>query len=172
MLPVKNDLPESVRDQVIPLLQARLADGLDLLRHIKQAHWNVKGPNFIALHKLFDKVYEEIEEGADLVAERLVQLGGIAEGTSQSVAKRTSLPEYSLKLVDSKEHIEALSNSLAVYAKAVRKAIDQADEMKDAGTSDLFTQLSRDVDKNLWMVESHGILERREGGSKSVKGVA
>lgn len=170
MLPVKNDLPENTRQNVIQLLQARLADGLDLLRHIKQAHWNVKGSNFIGLHLLFDRVYDEVEDGVDLVAERIAQFGGITEGTSKIIAQKTSLPEYPLTLIDSADHVEALSKSLAVYAKAVRKAINQTAEWGDAGTSDIFTEISRDVDKNLWMVESHNI--HAQAGSKSVKGVA
>jgi starvation-inducible DNA-binding protein len=151
----KNDLSEKVRTQVVSLLQECLADGIDLQTQAKQAHWNVKGPSFIALHELFDKVYESASEHADLLAERIVQLGGIAEGTARVIAKRSRLQEYSITLVSGKEHVEALSRALAFFAETIRRAIDRADEMGDKGTADIFTEISRGVDKNLWFVEAH-----------------
>src|SRR6476660_9131375 len=96
MYPTRNDLPESARTKLVELLNARLADAIDLQTQCKQAHWNVKGPEFIALHKLFDEVNEEVEDYVDLLAERIVQLGGIAEGTIGAVAKRTALIDYPL----------------------------------------------------------------------------
>src|SRR5262249_31951013 len=102
MLRTKNDLSEQTRTKVIELLNARLADALDLGRQVKQAHWNVRGTNFIALHKLFDEVYDDVEEYGDLLAERVAQLGGIAEGTIQAVSGRTTLGAYPLTASDSK----------------------------------------------------------------------
>ena len=156
----KNDLPEKVRTQVITLLQERLAEAVDLVSHAKQAHWNVKGPDFIALHELFDQVYGHAGEHADLLAERIVQFGGTAEGTIRVAAKRSHLPEYPLNTTDGKEHVEMLSRSLAYFGETIRKAINQADEIGDQGTADLFTEISRSVDKDLWFVEAHGQSER------------
>lgn len=155
MFKTKNDLPEKVRIQVSGLLQERLADALDLVTHAKQAHWNVKGPNFIALHELFDKVYEHAGDHADLLAERILQLGGTAEGTARVVAKRSQLPEYPLTTSGGKEHVDLLARSLAYFAAAIRQAIDRSDEIGDKGTADIFTEISRSVDKDLWFVEAH-----------------
>lgn len=151
----KNDLPEKVRSQIVALLQDRLAEALDLVSHAKQAHWNVKGASFIALHQLFDQVYEHAGEHVDLLAERIVQLGGIAEGTLRVAAGRSRLPEYSLSVVSGAEHVQALARSLAYFGEEVRKAIDAADEIYDKDTADIFTEISRSVDKDLWFVEAH-----------------
>lgn len=155
MFQTKNDLPEKTRRDCVALLQQRLADGIDLMHQAKQAHWNVKGANFIALHELFDKIHEETENCVDLLAERIAQLGGIAEGTCKAVAKKTSLPEYPLVISDGPDHVDALSNSLAQFAKSIREAIDEASNLDDLGTADIFTEISRTVDKNLWFVEAH-----------------
>jgi starvation-inducible DNA-binding protein len=151
----KNDLPEEMRKQVVEILAGRLADCADLQLQAKQAHWNVKGPSFIALHELFDKVADTAEEGVDLIAERIVQLGGIAEGTARVAAQRSSLVEYPLKISAGKDHVDALSNALAAFGKLVRSAIDQTAELGDVDTSDLFTEVSRAIDKQLWFVEAH-----------------
>jgi starvation-inducible DNA-binding protein len=156
MYPTKNNLPEKVRTQIITMLQERLVDSIDLSMQAKQAHWNVKGPSFIALHELFDKVSEEAEGFVDLLAERIVQLGGIALGTLESVAQKSSLPVYSVVISSGKEHVAALSHALAAYGESVRNAIETANEMKDAGTADLLTEISRGTDKYLWFVEAHG----------------
>ena len=155
----KNDLPEKVRTQMVGLLQERLSEAVDLVTHAKQAHWNVKGPSFIALHELFDKVYDHVQEYADLIAERIVQLGGVAEGTIRAAAKRSRLPEYPAGIASGKEHVEALSRALAYFGETTRKAIDQTDEIGDKGTADIFTEISRGMDKDLWFVESHAQAE-------------
>jgi starvation-inducible DNA-binding protein len=155
MFKTKNDLPENVRTKIIELLNHRLADCLDLQLNTKQAHWNVKGPNFIALHKLFDETYENITEFTDEIAERIIQLGGVAEGDSRTVAKRSTLKEYPLSLSSGRDHVDYLSNSLATFGKSVRAAIDLSTELRDADTADLFTGISRGVDKYLWFVEAH-----------------
>jgi starvation-inducible DNA-binding protein len=151
----KNDLPESTRKQIVDLCNARLADAIDLHLQAKQAHWNVKGPSFIALHELFDKVADEAEEFADLIAERATALAGTAEGTVQVVQKRTTLPAYPLDVVLDLDHVERLSGSLAAFGKSARAAIDQSNEVGDADTADLFTEISRAADKTLWFVEAH-----------------
>jgi starvation-inducible DNA-binding protein len=160
MYPTRNDLPESARTRIIELLNARLADAIDLQTQMKQAHWNVKGPTFIALHELFDKVNEEVEDYVDLIAERAVQLGGVALGTARSVARRSQQKEYPLDISSGRDHVEAVSTALALFGKAVRAAIDASDGLHDAGTADLFTEVSRGVDKWLWFVEAHLQAER------------
>ena len=121
MYPTKNDLPETLRQQMIELCNARLADAIDLQTQTKQAHWNVKGPHFIALHELFDKVNEDVEDYVDLIAERAVQLGGVVEGTARSVAKRSTLPEYPVKGGAGRLHVDALSSALASGKRAMSR---------------------------------------------------
>jgi starvation-inducible DNA-binding protein len=155
MNPTKNDLSEAVRDKMVGLLNARLADVSDLASQAKQAHWNVKGINFIALHELFDDIYTAAAAYADLIAERCVQLGGQAMGTVRQAAQNSSLTEYPVCITASLDHVEALSNALAAFGKNVRAAIDSADQAGDADTADMFTEISRGVDKFLWFVEAH-----------------
>ena len=155
MFKTKNDIPEATRVKAVELLNARLADCIDLQTQTKQAHWNVKGPNFIALHELFDQINEDVEDYVDDIAERAVQLGGIAEGTARMVARRSTLAEYPAMAVDGRSHVEALSLALGAFGKSARKAIDQANELGDLDTADLFTEVSRGIDKWLWFVEAH-----------------
>jgi starvation-inducible DNA-binding protein len=155
MYKTKNDLPEQTRTKIIELLNARLADAIDLQTQLKQAHWNVKGPDFIALHKLFDEITEEVEDYVDDLAERTVQLGGTAMGTARAIVKRSQLPEYPLQISDGPDHVEAVASALATFGKLVRAAIDTSDELRDRDTADLFTEISRGTDKWLWFVEAH-----------------
>jgi starvation-inducible DNA-binding protein len=151
----KNDLPESSRINAIGLLNQRLADCIDLQSQCKQAHWNVKGPSFIALHKLFDEINEEVEDYVDLLAERVVQLGGIAEGTARTVANRSSLQDYPLNLSSGAEHVAALSDALAQFGRTARIGIEEMNELEDADSADILTEISRGTDKWLWFVEAH-----------------
>ena len=151
----KNDLPSKVRSKVVGILGDRLADATDMMLASKQAHWNVKGRTFFQLHELFDKINESAEEWVDLIAERIVQLGGTADGTVQATAKRTSMAPYPLEITRGEDHIEAMSNALATFGKKVRSAIDKTGKAGDADTADIFTEISRDVDKYLWFVEAH-----------------
>ena len=155
MYTTKNDLPLVSRTKNVELCNARLADAIDLQTQCKQAHWNVKGPNFIALHELFDKINADVEEYVDLIAERVVQLGGHAEGTARTVAKRSTLSEYGATGGKGLSHVDALSTALAAFGKGCRAAIDQATELRDADTADVFTEISRGTDKWLWFVEAH-----------------
>ena len=155
LYPTKNDLPEAARREAVELLNQRLADCIDLQTQCKQAHWNVKGPAFIALHKLFDEVNEDVEEYVDLIAERVVQLGGIAEGTVGIVAKRSSLIDYPLGLSSGSEHVAALSDALAMFGRTARVGIEEMNELEDADSADILTEISRGVDKWLWFVEAH-----------------
>jgi starvation-inducible DNA-binding protein len=151
----KNSLPEKARGRIVSILNARLADSIDLMHQAKQAHWNVKGPSFIALHKLFDEIVDAVEEYGDLIAERAVQLGGVAEGTIQVAAKDSQLAEYPREISADRDHVEALSSALAAYGKSVRKAIDETDKLGDKDAADIFTEISRGADKWLWFVEAH-----------------
>jgi len=155
MYETKNDLPEATRSKLIELLGPRLADAIDLQHQAKQAHWNVKGPNFIALHKLFDDVAEEAEKYVDLIAERIVQLGGIAEGTIQAVSKSTTLEPYPLGIADGREHVTTLASRLARFARVARDTIARAEDLGDRVTADIFTQVARGTDMQLWFVEAH-----------------
>lgn len=153
--PTKNDLPEAARREVVSLLNQRLADCIDLKAQCKQAHWNVKGPSFIALHKLFDDIADDIEEYGDLLAERVVQLGGVAEGTIRIVAGRSRLIDYPLALSAGAEHVAALSDALAQCGRTARIGIEEMNELQDADSADILTEISRGVDKWLWFVEAH-----------------
>ena len=155
MYETENDIPQNRRVEISVLLNQRLADAVDLQTQIKQAHWNVKGPHFIGLHELFDQIDEAVEAYVDLIAERIVQLGGIAEGTARVAAVRSRLEEYPLTIADGSAHVEAVSKALSTFGHEARNSIDQVDELGDADTSDLFTEVSRGIDKWLWLVEAH-----------------
>ena len=149
------NLTEKARNEVIDILNARLADTIDLKTQAKQAHWNMKGMNFASLHELFDSVATHLEGQADLVAERVTALGGIALGTARLVAATSSLPEYDLNATSGEQHVRALSKGLAQLANAARTAINRTAELGDQGTSDLFTEIVRAADKDLWFLEAH-----------------
>jgi starvation-inducible DNA-binding protein len=155
LFPVRNDLPTEARKHLIALLNQQLANTTDLYSQTKQAHWNVKGTDFIQLHELFDTLAEALEEAIDLIAERTTALGGTALGTVRLAAAASRLPEYSLDAVDGRQHVEALAERFARYAATTRAAITRANEQGDADTADLFTQVSRGVDKHLWFLEAH-----------------
>lgn len=156
-----HDQPEGRRVAVVALLNAQLADIIDLGLQAKQAHWNVKGPQFGPLHELFDEVAGELHGFADELAERAVQLGGVARGTVQSLAADTRLAAYPLDALAGAEHLWALSAAIAQTAKSAREAIREAERAGDAGTADALTGVSRGLDKLLWKVESHIALEPR-----------
>ena len=151
----ENDLPKEKRAELIGLLNQRLADIIDLQTQIKQAHWNVKGPHFIGLHELFDKIAEDVESYVDMIAERAVQLGGIAEGTARVAASRSRLEEYPLDIADGSAHVEALARALSTFGRESRMMIDETGALDDADTADMFTEISRAIDKWLWFVEAH-----------------
>jgi len=151
----KNDIAKGKRERLVEILNSRLADSLDLKSQAKQAHWNVKGMSFIGLHELFDRVSVEAEAYTDTIAERITALGGTALGTVRVSANKSSLSEYPLEITDGADHVDALSTALADYGKKVRAGIDEADKLEDQDTADLFTEVSRGVDKLLWFVEAH-----------------
>ncbi len=151
----KNDLKSNAKKESIDLLNARLADAIDLALATKQAHWNVKGPQFIAIHEMLDKFRKEIDGHVDTIAERAVQLGGTAHGTAQDVAKATKLKPYPTNIHKTKDHLASLIERYAATAKLARAAIDEADEAGDADTADILTAFSRSLDKLLWFLEAH-----------------
>src|SRR6266478_1147699 len=151
----ENDIPQQLRLKLNVLANQGLAGAVDLQMQIKQAHWNVKGPHFIGLHELFDQIDEAVESYVDLIAERIVQLGGIAEGTVRAAAGRSRLEEYPLVIADGRAHVEAVSKALSTFGREARATIKQANELDDADTADIFTEISRGIDKWLWFVEAH-----------------
>jgi starvation-inducible DNA-binding protein len=149
------DLPAPARAEAIALLNQQLADTLDLFTQVKQAHWNVKGPYFIALHELFDKLAEQAEEYTDDLAERATTLGGVALGTARVAARSSRLPEIALEGLEGQAAVKALADRYAALAASTRAAIEAANRLGDADTADLFTEISRGLDKSLWFLEAH-----------------
>ncbi len=149
------DLAAETREKMVALLNQELADTFDLYSQTKQAHWNVKGEQFYKLHELFDKLADELEDYVDLIAERVTTLGGMALGTARMVSAASRLPEYPSDVVDSLPSVEALAIRYAALCATTRAAIDTAAQAGDMDTSDLFTEISRGLDKALWLLEAH-----------------
>ena len=160
MQPTHNTLPEEIRSKSIALLNKNLAAAIDLHAQAKQAHWNVRGLGFIAIHELFDRVSSEVEDYSDLLAERAAGLGGVAHGTVQVAAKHSYLLAYPLQIADEQSHVFAMAAALAAFGEAIQEAIAKAAEYGDATTADLFTEISRGVDQQLWFVEAHNAPSR------------
>lgn len=148
-------LKANAKSAVIDILNARLADAIDLALVTKQAHWNLKGPNFIAVHEMLDPMRTQLDAHVDTIAERIAQLDGIALGTSQIVAKSSKLPAYPTDISKVPDHLAALAERYASLANQVREDIDATDEAGDADAADILTAFSRDLDKNLWFIKSH-----------------
>jgi starvation-inducible DNA-binding protein len=151
----RNDLPAHARETIITLLNQHLADTLDLYTQVKQAHWNVKGMHFIQLHLLFDQIADPLLEYTDSIAERITSLGGKAMGTARMAAAHSQLEEFPAEFVEGKQVLEVLAQRYAVYSSTSREAIGTTDELGDPVTADLFTEISRTIDKHLWMLEAH-----------------
>jgi len=149
------DIAEASREQLIELLNARLADTFDLYSQLKQAHWNVKGSDFIQLHELYDEIAESVLEYVDTIAERATALGGVALGTTRMAAAASSLDEYPPDAFPGMDTVAAVADRLAAFGASVRAAIESALELDDQGTADLFIEVSRAIDKHLWFVEAH-----------------
>ncbi|MCO6416754.1 DNA starvation/stationary phase protection protein Dps [Siccirubricoccus sp. KC 17139] len=155
LLPTRNDVPGNAKQVSIEVLQGCLSDSVDLYNATRQAHWNVKGQHFGQLHKLFEEFYTALAAATDDLAERIVQLGGTANGTTQTIAGGTRLPPYPTDMHAGMDHVRALSDRYAQVAKTLREGIDATDEAGDADTADLLTEQSRATDKMLWMLEAH-----------------
>lgn len=150
----RNDVADNAKKVSIGILQQVLHDGVDLYNATRQAHWNVKGPHFYSLHTLLEGFYEDLQTSTDDLAERIVQLGGIASGTTQEIASGTKLPPYPTDLLAGMDHVTQLADRYSAVAKSLREGIDQTDEAGDADTADLLTEQSRAIDKKLWMLEA------------------
>ncbi|BDG71327.1 DNA starvation/stationary phase protection protein Dps [Roseomonas fluvialis] len=151
----RNDLGANVREASVGVLNAALADTMDLTNGVRMAHWTVRGPQFAALHALFETFYDQLGEATDDLAERVVQLGGTPDGTTQLVGEKSRLPPYPPGLRDGMDHVKALADRYAALAATVRAGIDTTGDAGDADTADLLTGLSRTLDKALWMLEAH-----------------
>lgn len=148
-------LPETVRVDIIALLNKTLAATADLQMQLKHAHWNVKGEQFIALHKLFDEIAEEVEEQVDVVAERITSLGGTALGTVQEAVKNTPFQPYPINIFAAKDHLERLIHNFAVLGELAREHMDKTQELNDMASNDVYIDLARMLDKNLWFLQAH-----------------
>ena len=149
------DIPDNIRCSSVALLNARLADAIDLALRLKHAHWNIHGPHFIALHSLFDELRTEVDAQADLLAERVAAFGGHAEGLMQQVTLSTTLPPCAADANTERAHLESLAQAMGVFGAKIRGALQDAADAGDAGTADIFTQISREADKQLWKIEAH-----------------
>lgn len=156
------DLAESVRTQMVELLNSCLADIADLQTHAKHAHWNVKGPQFLSLHDLFEQLASRLQVNGDDVAERITALGGVAHGTTRQIAATSNLPQYDLDAVAGEEHIRALAKRLALVGAHVRAGVAIAHQLGDEATADLLTEIVRQADKDLWFLEAHAQVEVSE----------
>ncbi len=166
-----NTLEKSIREQSVEILNHHLAAAIDLHAQVKQAHWNVRGPGFLAIHELFDKTAEAVEGYSDMLAERAGNLGGTAQGTLPVVVKRSFMVPYPLGIADVESHVFAVSAALAAFAQSARDAIDTTDDIGDKATADLFTEIVRGLDQDLWFVESH-LPPKADASSKSAKAPA
>jgi len=153
--PTRIDIDEKVRKDLIAKLNLTLCTAIDLQSQLKQAHWNVKGPNFIQLHEMFDEFAGEITGYVDMMAERVTTLGGLALGTTRVAAANSLLDEFPVEATNEKEILNALADRYATFAKHIRKEIDATDKLGDADTADLYTEISRTIDMRLWFIESH-----------------
>ena len=153
--PYVSHLEENARQAMISVLNDRLADSTDLQVALKQAHWNCKGTGFIGFHELLDAVADHMREHSDLMAERAVILGGYARGTIQVAVEKSTLDPYPVELEDIPRHAQELRDRLMAFGAKVREAIEAADEAGDEDTADLFTEVSRTVDKDAWFVGAH-----------------
>jgi starvation-inducible DNA-binding protein len=149
------EIPEEAREGLVGILNSQLADATDLYTQVKFAHWNVEGSDFIQLHELFDEVAAHVLEFTDLIAERATTLGGKAHGTLRQAAAGTSLSEYPDGQFDGMDAVAAVADQVGAYAASTRQAIEESDKLGDAASSDLFTEVARQIDKDLWFLEAH-----------------
>ncbi len=154
-LETRIDIPQCTRVPMVDLLNQQLADTFDLYSQVKQAHWNVKGMNFMSLHVLFDDLAANFDRYADDIAERATALGGLAKGTARMAAENSQMEELPSEMTDGKEFVIAMADRFAAYGASSRAAIKRAEDENDAVTADLFTEITREVNKSLYFLESH-----------------
>ena len=150
-------LNQDARAQIVDLLNANLVNTINLTLAVKQAHWNMKGKGFIGVHELLDDVADRLRESADTMAERAVILGGHAKGTVEVVADKSTLDAYPIELSDIEEHVEHLKTRFMELGSAIREAAEVAEDAGDEDTADLFTEVSRAVDKDAWFIGANGV---------------
>jgi starvation-inducible DNA-binding protein len=155
MLRTRHHLSEDVRQSLVDLLDARLADTIALALQAKQAHWNVRGPRFLPLHELFDSIAAHAHEWADLLAERAGSLGGLVDGTPATVASRSRLPTYPEGPVGEATHVDQMIQALSTLSARMGEAIEGAAQAGDPATEDVFTEIARGIDQDFWFVEAH-----------------
>jgi len=160
MLNTRHDLPEDNRTLLVGLLNIALKDAVDLSTQLKQAHWNVRGPNFMPLHELFDSITDIVRGFADEIAERATALGGLASGTARDAAAGSRIEAYPVGITSGRDHVAAVADRLAAFSKHCRAAIEESEKHDDAVTADLFTEIAREIDKQLWFVEAHAQADR------------
>jgi starvation-inducible DNA-binding protein len=148
-------LPEDAKNQLVETLNTVLATTSDLRSQVKQAHWNIKGPQFFARHELFDNLAARLNDYADVIAERAATLGGYAMGTARLSAEHSKLPEYDLRAVDGKHHIRTLVDRYSEYNRFIREAVQEAATQGDPATEDLYTEILRGTELDMWFLESH-----------------
>jgi starvation-inducible DNA-binding protein len=148
-------MPVEIRVFVIAMLNQTLASTVDLRSHVKQASWNVKGTEFLQLQALFASIATELDAFADLVAERIAVLGGAVQATVRTAARQSKLPEYPADLVDGTTHVRAVADRFADYASAIRADIVHATDVEDAGTANLYTDISREIETRLGELDAY-----------------
>lgn len=149
------DQTSEARQAAVDLLNARLADAIDLYTQTKQAHWTVSGTDFIQLHELFDQLATTMIVHYDDMAERVMTLGGKARGTARMAAGSSTLPEYPTDLTGGVAHVEALADRYAKLGNAIRESRKEAEKLDDLGTADLLAGIALAIDKDLWFLEAH-----------------
>ncbi|MGR3625652.1 MAG: DNA starvation/stationary phase protection protein Dps [Limimaricola sp.] len=150
------ELNQDVRTQMVDLLNKNLVNMVALTLAVKQAHWNLKGPGFIGVHELLDQAADRLREGADLMAERAVILGGFARGTVEVAAEKAQMDAYPVEITDIKQHVEELKSRYMFVGGEIRKAMEEAGDAGDEDTADLFTEVSRTIDKDAWFIGANG----------------
>ncbi|MBO6778144.1 MAG: DNA starvation/stationary phase protection protein Dps [Rhodothermales bacterium] len=151
----RNGLSEETRESMNTLINKRLADIIVLRGLAKQMHWNVKGPHFKQLHETFDEAAGALTEPIDMLAERTVAIGGVAEGTVRMAARNSDLADIDIRVTQDMEALKALADRWGETANLMRDAINQAGEAGDEVTVDLFTEITRLLDKHLYFLEAH-----------------
>ncbi len=143
------------KEQLIAILNQQLADNIDLHSQVKQAHWNVKGINFYALHQMFDQFAREILDYIDMTAERITALGGVAQGGLTIVSNNSRLKPGTTTFQKGESTLKELSSRYQQLSSSTRESINKSEDLGDSATADLFTEVVRGLDKTLWMLESH-----------------
>ena len=154
MYKTPSQLPEAARTELVRTLNERLADGLDLHSQIKVAHWNVRGPQFPALHPLFEQFADQLAAHNDAIAERAVTLGGLAVGSTRAVAKTSRLPDYPADTTRDLDHVKLLAERFEAYLAGVRESRGIGEKLGDTDTVDLLTGVITEFEKNSWFLRA------------------